>query len=434
MGLSGVFLRIALVFAALGLFADRATAGVMLTAEVYDTPGLPGYRTYDLTASSPGGFVNGFSFLNAGGDGILGPLHQGSPPGEGDALFADRLFGLADDSIDTRWLVSPEDGLQIGASQSSDGLGLAYTFLGDSNYQHRNLPLVRLTTNDPSSVRIAGDFDIGFQWSDGTRGTNSKQRVETWLADVPISAAPAYSGYPEVPAAVLAERAAEAQRIAELEDRLNAEQQARDQVIADRKQQEHLQQQAETEARRQALEAERLAEAEAARLAQEAADPTALDPPTIHPIEQPTVTIDEYQQGLDQRAELIRQQIEQLNGQLVEVEEQRKASESPGFEVPSAGYFPIVSVPIRSVELSTYTLPEHLVTLNAISSVFTIDIASTQIALSDIISTRANIFDADGVVRNIDAPRAGEVFASIPEPGTLFLAALASATILRRRA
>lgn len=493
---------------AAALVAGPATAGVMLTAEVYDTPGMPGYQTYDLTASSPVGFVNGFSFLR--GDGVVGPVHQGPVSGSDDPWGGDRLFGPLDDSMDSRWLVAPDDGLQIGGSQSADGLHLAYTFVGENNYRHRNLPILRLTTNDPSAVRITGDFDIGLKWDDGTFGDSQKHRVETRLSDIAVGSATAYSGLPAVPTEVLAGREAEYQRQVELSARLNAEQRARHAAQKESQRQDRLRglvYEAVTVSQSHAgtmgqlyrqhahlagqvedriegahllpaglVRDTRLEELVAMRDQLASFDPQAefvdrpmptdsrefysrllagesLDelapipveettpPIPIQPIEPPTVTVGEYQSGLDQEAERIRLQIEQLQGQLNEVTERRSASESPGFEVPaqatpsrlwSIALGHLTEQPIAPI----YSLSSELVTTVAYNPLrFTtfqsgalIDIASPRSLLTDV------VYDGDASSLNtIRQLTLSTSTSATPEPGSAVLVLIAALSAIRRR-
>jgi hypothetical protein len=183
---------------------------VVLTADVYDTPGLPGYKTYDITASSPAGFLNGFSFYG-GNDGISGPIHQATPAmdfSSAGGISYDSLFSTGGSVSDSHWLVPEGKGIYVGASQSTEGLYAAYTFLGSSGLRNtfRSMPLARLVTNDPAAVSLTGDFAIDQFWNDGTDLGTSLFGVNTLLSDIPVAAAPVYDTFPAVPDHVLAER------------------------------------------------------------------------------------------------------------------------------------------------------------------------------------------------------------------------------------
>lgn len=190
--------------------ASVAKGEVTLTASVYDTPGLPGFWTYDITASSSAGFLNGFSFYGAD-DGISGPLHQATPGmdfSSAGGISYDSLFSTGGSVSDSHWLVPEGKGIYVGASQSAEGLYAAYTFLGSSGLRDtfRSMPLARLVTNDPAAVSLTGDFAINQFWNDGTDLGTSLFGVNTLLSDIPVAAAPVYDTFPAVPDNVLAER------------------------------------------------------------------------------------------------------------------------------------------------------------------------------------------------------------------------------------
>lgn len=182
-----------------------ASAGVMLTADVYDTPGLPGYQTFDLTASSSVGFLNGFDFTDSGLGGINGPLHQGAAPG-GDPMTsytADMLFGgLSGDAADSHWLVNSTDGFAVQSSQSDLSLETAYVFGSASGLRdtYRSLPFARIVTNDPSAVSLNGEFLVEQRWSDGAGAGTKLFDVGALLSEISTGPAPVYTTFPDRPA------------------------------------------------------------------------------------------------------------------------------------------------------------------------------------------------------------------------------------------
>ncbi len=175
---------------------STALGGIILTADVYDTPGMPGFQTYDLTATSAGGFVNAFDFYDSAGRGITGSLHQGGD----DWSRRDRLFGdLLAEPVDSHWLVGQEVGLSIGARQSSQGIHAAYTFtrVGGQKDKHRQLPFVRLVTDNPASVRIKGEFLVAERYTNRSLALRQPRVVEvdSTLLEVPVGGAPTIGAF-----------------------------------------------------------------------------------------------------------------------------------------------------------------------------------------------------------------------------------------------
>ena len=183
------------------LLTSPAAAGVILTADVYDTPGLPGYQTFDLTASSPEGYLGTFGFYG-NGKGVTGPLRHGGVGDEILVALGDRLYGGLDGAAsDSQWFVEKDKTLSIGASQSASGLYGAFTPFGNANRNpQRNLPFARLVTNDPSAVRLNGEFVVDGYWSDGGAAGQTLHGVDTLLSDVTIGAAPVFDSFPDRPA------------------------------------------------------------------------------------------------------------------------------------------------------------------------------------------------------------------------------------------
>jgi hypothetical protein len=138
--------------------APALGGGIYWGVDVFDTPNLPGFKTYDLTLKTIDGAPSVVSFDSALGGGISGPLNQSARrPGGKSQLFG----GGSDPSnlADSRFLFTPGDGhLTIGNLVDSDSL-LSMTW-GAFNYAidptTREMPFARLVTNDPASVRLNG--------------------------------------------------------------------------------------------------------------------------------------------------------------------------------------------------------------------------------------------------------------------------------------
>lgn len=186
----------------LSLVSLTAHSGVMLTADVYDTPGLPGYQTFDLTASSSVGYLNGFDFTNSGLGGITGPLHQGAAPG-GDPMAsytADMLFGgLSGDVADSHWLVDAADGFSVKSSQSESELAAAFVFGTASGLRdtYRSLPFARIVTNDPSTVLLQGEFLVKKRYDHMSIGFGAAitEPLEMVLSDVSTGGLPTLGAF-----------------------------------------------------------------------------------------------------------------------------------------------------------------------------------------------------------------------------------------------
>lgn len=198
--------RVTAALAGLGalLGAAIAPAGVVLSADVYETPGMAGYWTYDLTATADDGYLNGFDFTNVNrlGRGIFGSLHHGGELGSPTFGFIDPIFGGSTGSrADTHWLVSESDVLSIGAGQSSGSLTTASVFWGSSAQRdvHRSLPFARVVTSDPASVTLDGQFMVSQRWSDGGTGESVLHDVRLSLGEIGVGAPPSLGSFPDRP-------------------------------------------------------------------------------------------------------------------------------------------------------------------------------------------------------------------------------------------
>lgn len=112
--------------------ASRAAAAIVVTGTSEPTPGLSGYQTYTLTATSTSGKVIGFNFDSSGGSGfgLFGALNQVDPFGivtvfndTPDAIFL--AFG-SNVKADTHFMVKSFEGIAVNAAESATSLTGAF--------------------------------------------------------------------------------------------------------------------------------------------------------------------------------------------------------------------------------------------------------------------------------------------------------------------
>lgn len=164
----------------MALVSAPVQAGLFVTADVYSTPGLDGYTTYDLSLSTSEGAFLSFVFDPAVGSGISGPLYQS--PGFMGTASAVLDGGLdAGNRADSRFLLSPSaKTLNFNNSESDSHLATVFgTFAPDLDYSITTTPFARLVTNTPDLVHVLGSvgispsrgadahlFDVDFRLSD----------------------------------------------------------------------------------------------------------------------------------------------------------------------------------------------------------------------------------------------------------------------------
>ncbi|MEO0531262.1 MAG: hypothetical protein AAF266_11910 [Planctomycetota bacterium] len=397
-------MTISLRFAALAavcLCPLAGSAGVVLTANVYDTPGLPGYQTFDLTASSSTGYLNGFDFTKSGLGGITGPLHQGAAPSDDPfaAYGADTLFGgSTGNAADSHWLVNSTDGFAVQSSQSGSDLGTAFVFGGTSGLRdtYRSLPFARIVTNDPSAVSLNGEFLVEQYWSDGGGAGPELFNVSTLLSDVTAGPAPEYTTFPERPRPVF------------------------EPVIT----------------------------------------PPVVDPPTVTPdplpeppqpepvdpitppADPPTLSVDDYRNQLTDRQSELQRQIDALKAEQAKLDGLIAESEQPGF-VPPTNVITIQPYPTR---WPGYTLQPWIEPVQTIDVTVGTAIDFTVIDINDLVLDRSlfndgfvsltsyvdNDWNTDGFTLAAAGANALPVDV-IPEPGSFALAALACVAVRTRR-
>ena len=187
--------RCLLVAAAVTLLAASPCRAVVLTAEVYETPGLDGYYTYDITATVQDGHINTFGFNP--GEGIQGPLYQReSNPFVGSGIYTSALD-------DTGFLVGQGEGISVANQESGSFLEGAFTFGAEGWREHRSLELVRIVTDSPDEVRLRADLIVGPAYNDGTFGNrwhdNYRTSFDVLLSDIAIGPAPELGDLPAPP-------------------------------------------------------------------------------------------------------------------------------------------------------------------------------------------------------------------------------------------
>lgn len=393
------------------LVSLTAHAGVMLTANAYDTPGLPGYQTFDLTASSSVGYVNGFDFVDGE---LTGPMHQGSAPSDDPwaSYGADKLFGgLAGDAADSHWLVDSSDGFAIQSSQSDSELAAAFVFSTSSGLRdtYRSLPFARIVTNNPSAVSLGGEFLVEQYWSDGGGAGATLFDVNTLLSEISTGGAPVYTTFPDRPTPPVVEPPvvtppAVTPPLVELPT-------VTPPVLPE----------------------------------SPVVDPPVVTPPVVEPIEPitlpveppvyelPTVTVEGYQNQLTDRQAAIQKQIDALKAEQESVNDLLAASEEPGFVPPANG---VIGMPYRTrwPVYPIYQWPGTILTIDVVDT--------TAIDLTDYVSNRGVMnsdltftnFAYDGDASSLAfTANAVTAFDVVPEPAAAVLALVVLVGVQCRR-
>lgn len=177
--------------------ATAAHAALTLTANKYDTPGVPGHHTYDVTATVEDGFFVAFGFFGESKDGrekgIHGKLFQK------DALTGGALFTKASD--DTGFLVDVSAGMQIFPSESEEKMQgvFAYTGTGGQRQAHRSWTFARVVTDAADQVEFLGELVAEKHYNDHTVGEIFDFEIDTLLSDILIGPAPELRGFPAPP-------------------------------------------------------------------------------------------------------------------------------------------------------------------------------------------------------------------------------------------
>lgn len=171
--------------------APAAQAELVLTAEAFDTPGLPGFQTYTLTASASDGYVAAFDFVGKGQRGVFGPVRQSVSLGQ-PVLFGDdptpSPVSTYDPHQDTRFLVEEAAGLHMLAGESDESLQAVYALIGhEPRLDFKHMEFAQIVTSEPEAVRLNGGFVVWTPW--GPSG-GTQVAVDVMLADIALGPAP----------------------------------------------------------------------------------------------------------------------------------------------------------------------------------------------------------------------------------------------------
>ncbi|WP_425396247.1 hypothetical protein [Aeoliella sp.] len=191
--------RLCLFIVAAVFALGTARAEIFLSAEVMPTPGLAGFSTYTITATSNVGKITAYDFgTNPGatGLGVFGPLHQGPF----DAVFdvpaislaaADPLYAPV---ADTRFLISSNDVLAVRPQETSETLKAAFAFHGTARRETTaSQSFLQIVTEDPTAVHLSGL--IISQWNDQA-ADGVVDAIDISLTDIPIGPAPDLASLP----------------------------------------------------------------------------------------------------------------------------------------------------------------------------------------------------------------------------------------------
>jgi len=154
------------------LMAGSSRASVIISSQFEPTPGLPGHRTFTLTANSdnPAQPILGFDFAGdpddndpATGLGIFGSLHQRNPAGL-STVYQDLnpifpSFGW-DAKQDSQFLVNSANVLSnpLASQEGPNILQAAFNF---PTAQGLTVPFVQLVVPDGGRILLRGDALVG---------------------------------------------------------------------------------------------------------------------------------------------------------------------------------------------------------------------------------------------------------------------------------
>jgi hypothetical protein len=157
------------------------------------TLGLPGFDTYQITATSNLGSVVGVDFVGDGSRGIFGPLNQIQPYGQ-TTIFPSPVLTSDNLAEDSQFLVKSNDVLSILTSESGDHLQGAFSFLGDKQLSAgQSLSFAQLTTADPTAVTLNGTIVTR-----DALGNYQQETVNSRLSDILMGAAPQIALLPPI--------------------------------------------------------------------------------------------------------------------------------------------------------------------------------------------------------------------------------------------
>jgi hypothetical protein len=178
-------LRCLAALAGISLIFRVGCGALVLTTEVIPIPGLDGFQTYQITATSDFGNVVAFDFSRLGSYGIEGPLHQINPYGQ-PTIYNNPGIGDYDPLRDTQFLFNSNDVLSLFPEESESYMHGAFSFIGDRQLTIGNsVPFVRIATDSAADVRLKGSFVV--------RRPNDEYveyLVDSRLSDITVGAAP----------------------------------------------------------------------------------------------------------------------------------------------------------------------------------------------------------------------------------------------------
>jgi hypothetical protein len=162
-----------------------ARAELDLTAEFSPTPGLDGFNTYRITATSDLGNIVGFDFSSSGNYGVTGPMNQLNPFGQ-PTVYQDSMLAGGNPLQDSHFLFNCSDVLTLFPEESATSLHAAFALIGDRQLSIGNsVPFLQLATQSASDIVLKGSLVI--------RRPNDEYvelNIDTKLSDLTIGAAP----------------------------------------------------------------------------------------------------------------------------------------------------------------------------------------------------------------------------------------------------
>jgi len=141
-------------------------AGTIVSVDAgIDAPGLAGYKTYTLTATSDAGKIIGFNFDSSGGSGLgfVGAMAQANPFGA-TTVFNDTpeaQYTAAGNNIksDSHFLIKGADGIAVNALETPTTLGAAWNISNTGNATSA-MAFAQLVIPAGGTVSYLGDFTV----------------------------------------------------------------------------------------------------------------------------------------------------------------------------------------------------------------------------------------------------------------------------------
>lgn len=184
------------------LCAASARGELDFTAEFSPTPGLSGFNTYRITATSDLGNIVGFDFSSSGNYGVTGPINQVNPFGQ-PTVYKDSFLAGADPLQDSHFLFKCTDVASLFPQESASDLHAAFALIGDRQLSIGNsVPFLQIATQSASDVFLKGslvvrrpddqfiEFSINTKLSDITVGAAPSLTVQPVPAPEPVIVTP----------------------------------------------------------------------------------------------------------------------------------------------------------------------------------------------------------------------------------------------------